>query len=64
MIREEKCTYGLGISARYAPVKGTFVLQAFDFNIGRTGFAEAEARKLGYYVVMCKYQGLWRSMHA
>lgn len=32
-------------------VAGTSVLQAFDFNIGRTGLSEAEACDLGYKVI-------------
>lgn len=48
----------MGISARYAPVEGTSVLQAFELNIGRTGLGEAEARKLGYNVITSVSSGL------
>jgi NADPH-dependent 2,4-dienoyl-CoA reductase/sulfur reductase-like enzyme/rhodanese-related sulfurtransferase len=58
----------LGISARYAPVEGTSVLQAFDLNIGRTGLGEAEARKRGYNIVTSVSSGLdsthYYPMHA
>ena len=58
----------MGISARYAPVEGTSVLQAFEFNIGRTGLGEAEARKRGYNVVTSVSSGLdsthYYPMHA
>lgn len=57
-----------GLSARFAPVEGTSVLQAFDLNIGRTGLGEAEARKLGYNVVTSVSSGLdsthYYPMHA
>lgn len=32
-------------------VVGTTVLKVFDFNVGRTGLSESEARRLGYEVV-------------
>jgi len=48
----------MGISARYAPVEGTSVLQAFELNIGRTGLGESEARKRGYNVVTSVSSGL------
>ncbi|MDR3542873.1 MAG: hypothetical protein P4L69_18200 [Desulfosporosinus sp.] len=58
----------MGISALYAPVEGTSVLQAFDLNIGRTGLSEAEARKLGYNIVTSVSCGLdsthYYPMHA
>ena len=58
----------MGISARYAPVEGTSVLQAFDYNIGRTGLGEVEARKRGYNVVTSVSCGLdsthYYPMHA
>lgn len=58
----------MGISARYAPVEGTSVLQAFELNIGRTGLGEAEARKKGYNVVTSVSSGLdsthYYPMHA
>ncbi|MHB8074851.1 FAD-dependent oxidoreductase [Desulfosporosinus fructosivorans] len=58
----------MGISARYAPVEGTSVLQAFELNIGRTGLGEAEARKRGYNVVTSVSSGLdsthYYPMHA
>lgn len=57
-----------GLSARFAPVAGTSVLQAFDLNIGRTGLGEEEARKLGYNVVTSVSSGLdsthYYPMHA
>lgn len=57
-----------GLSARFAPVEGTSVLQAFDLNIGRTGLGEAEARKLGYNLVTSVSSGLdsthYYPMHA
>lgn len=58
----------MGIPARYAPVEGTSVLQAFELNIGRTGLGEAEARKRGYNVVTSVSSGLdsthYYPMHA
>lgn len=39
-------------------VAGTSVLQAFDFNIGRTGLSEAEACDLGYKVITGVASGL------
>jgi len=58
----------MGISARYAPVEGTSVLQAFELNIGRTGLGESEARKRGYNVVTSVSSGLdsthYYPMHA
>lgn len=58
----------MGISARCAPVEGTSVLQAFNLNIGRTGLGVAEARKLGYNVVISVSSGLdstrYYPMHA
>lgn len=39
-----------GYRERFPGVLGTAVLQAFDYNIGRTGLSEAEARHLGYRV--------------
>lgn len=57
-----------GLPARFAPVEGTSVLQAFDLNIGRTGLGEEEARKRGYNVVTSVSSGLdsthYYPMHA
>jgi len=57
-----------GLPARFAPVSGTSVLQAFDLNIGRTGLGEEEARKRGYNVVTSVSSGLdsthYYPMHA
>lgn len=57
-----------GLPARFAPVAGTSVLQAFDLNIGRTGLGEEEARKRGYNVVTSVSSGLdsthYYPMHA
>lgn len=57
-----------GMPARFAPVEGTSVLQAFELNIGRTGLGEAEARKQGYNVVTSVSSGLdsthYYPMHA
>ncbi|AET66982.1 NAD(FAD)-dependent dehydrogenase [Desulfosporosinus orientis DSM 765] len=47
-----------GLPSRFAPVEGTSILQAFDFNIGRTGLSEEEARKRGYNVVTSVSSGL------
>ncbi len=47
-----------GLPARFAPVEGTSILQAFDLNIGRTGLGEEEARKRGYNVVTSVSSGL------
>ena len=58
----------MGLPARYAPVEGTSVLQAFDLNIGRIGLGVAEARKRGYNVVTsvnCDLDSIhYYSMHA
>jgi len=57
-----------GLPARFAPVEGTSILQAFDLNIGRTGLGEEEARKRGYNVVTSVSSGLdathYYPMHA
>ena len=57
-----------GLPARFAPVQGTSVLQAFDLNIGRTGLGEEEARKRGYNIVTSVSSGLdsthYYPMHA
>ena len=57
-----------GLPARFAPVEGTSVLQAFDLNIGRTGLGEEEARKRGYNIVTSVSSGLdsthYYPMHA
>lgn len=45
-------------TARFAPVEGTSVLQAFDLNIGRTGLGEEEAQRRGYNVVTSVSSGL------
>ncbi|HWQ76580.1 MAG TPA: FAD-dependent oxidoreductase [Syntrophomonas sp.] len=37
-----------GLDTEFTAVMGTTVLQAFDFNIGRTGLSEQEARDQGY----------------
>ncbi|MDA8224052.1 FAD-dependent oxidoreductase [Desulfosporosinus sp.] len=57
-----------GIPARFAPVEGTSILQAFDLTIGRTGLSEEEARNRGYNVVTSVSSGLdathYYPMHA
>jgi len=57
-----------GLPARFAPVEGTSILQAFDLSIGRTGLGEEEARRRGYNVVTSVSSGLdsthYYSMHA
>jgi NADPH-dependent 2,4-dienoyl-CoA reductase/sulfur reductase-like enzyme/rhodanese-related sulfurtransferase len=40
-----------GLNTEFNGVMGTTVLQAFDFNIGRTGLGEQEAKSLGYNVI-------------
>lgn len=58
----------VGLPARFAPVEGTSILQAFDLTIGRTGLREEEARKRGYNVVTSVSSGLdsthYYPMHA
>ncbi|ATW28856.1 FAD-dependent oxidoreductase [Candidatus Formimonas warabiya] len=39
-----------GLQEKYPGVLGTVALQAGDYNIGKTGLTEAEAKKLGYPV--------------
>lgn len=47
-----------GRKTEFLPVCATSVLQAFDFNIGRTGLSEGEAKKLGYNVICSLSSGL------
>ena len=57
-----------GLPARFAPIEGTSILQAFDLNIGRTGLGEEEARKQGHNVITSVSSGLdsthYYPMHA
>ncbi len=47
-----------GLSSAFPGVSGTSVLQAFEFNMGRTGLGEEEAKALGYDVICSISSGL------
>jgi len=40
-----------GLEERFPGILGTLALQAFDYNVARTGLTEAQAREAGYQVV-------------
>ncbi|MCL4423966.1 MAG: FAD-dependent oxidoreductase [Firmicutes bacterium] len=46
-----------GHAVRFPGILGTTVLQAFDYNLGRTGLSEREARGLGYQVMATLVSG-------
>ncbi|GAW91767.1 FAD-dependent oxidoreductase [Calderihabitans maritimus] len=57
-----------GYRERYPGILGTTVMQIFDYNVGRTGLTETEAREKGYPVTKALVAGLdsahYHPMHA